>query len=254
MTTQLQLGDIAVQVLKKDIKNVHLSVLPPVGAVRVAAPRHMKLEAIRLFLITKLPWIKKQRQKFQAQVRESRREFVDRESHYVWGKRYLLKRVQSTATPQIEQKHTSLIIYGPGDMSSAKCEQVMAAWYRQQIRQALPGILEKWQAILGVPCNRVFVQSMKTKWGSSNPQSRHIRLNTELAKKPIACLEYVVVHELAHFLAPKHDANFTAILDGHLPHWRSIRQELNQAPLRDEQWDRAPAKPSPRGRLPGTRQ
>jgi predicted metal-dependent hydrolase len=232
----LQLGDIKVEVTRKDIKNVHLSVLPPSGAVRIAAPRRMKLEAIRLFAISKLPWIKQHRKKQQAQEREPPRDYVDRESHNVWGKRYLLKLVSRDARPLVVLKHKTIELHAREDLPAGKRAAILEAWYREQLKATLPGLLDKWQRLLGVEVNRVFVQRMKTKWGSSNPRRRHIRLNTELAKKPPECLEYVVLHEVSHFRCPRHDQRFIALLDQHLPHWRVIRDELNAAPLRHENW------------------
>lgn len=236
MTTQLQLGDIIVEVTKKDIKNVHLSVHPPTGAVRIAAPRRMNMEAIRLFAISKLPWIKQHQKKLRAQDREPPRDYIDRESHYVWGKRYLLKFVISNGAAQVVLKHKVMALHSRTEIPTDKWEAIVEAWYRDEIRRALPDILAKWEPLLGVKAERIFVRRMKTKWGSSNPTHRHIRLNTELAKKAPECLEYVVLHELSHFLAPRHDQRFISLLDQHLPHWRTIRQSLNSAPLSYQEW------------------
>jgi predicted metal-dependent hydrolase len=236
MLAHLQLGEIRIDVVRKDIKNVHLSVLPPRGTVRIAAPRRMKLDAIRLFAISKLPWIKQHQKKMRTQEREPEQEYIDRESHYVWGKRYLLKLVPHDAAPAIKVKHKVLQLHTRPELSAEKREAALDAWYREQIRAALPPLLEKWQPLLGVKVNRVFVRRMKTKWGSSNPCLRNIRLNTELAKKSLECLEYVVLHELAHFLSPRHDHQFIALLDQHVPHWRAIREKLNMSPLRHEEW------------------
>jgi hypothetical protein len=236
MATQLQLGQITVQVLKKDIKNVHLSVLPPAGAVRIAAPRRMNMDAIRLFAISKLSWIKQQQRKLQGQERTPPRDYVDRESHYVWGKRYLLKLVEHDAPPVIMLKHRTIELHARKSLAPDKREAVFEGWYREQVKSALLPLLNKWQQALGVEINRSFVQRMKTKWGSSNPQRRNIRLNTELAKKPRDCLEYVVVHELAHFISARHDDRFIRLLDRHLPSWQVTRELLNTAPLRHEDW------------------
>jgi predicted metal-dependent hydrolase len=237
MATQLQLGAITVEVIKKDIKNVHLSVLPPEGAVRIAAPRRMNMDAIRLFAISKLSWIKQQQKKLRRQEREPAREYIDRESHYVWGKRYLLKLVEQDAAPRIVLKHKTIELHVREGFPKEKREAALESWYREQVKAALPPLLEKWQRILDVEMNRSFVQRMKTKWGGSNPKRRNIRLNTELAKKPPDCLEYVVVHELAHFISAKHDERFIAVLDRHLPSWRVTKDLLNASPLKHEEWD-----------------
>jgi predicted metal-dependent hydrolase len=236
MLAHFQLGEIRIDVVRKDIKNVHLSVLPPTGDVRIAAPRRMKLDAIRLFAISKLPWIKQHQKKMRAQEREPQQEYIDRESHYVWGKRYLLKLVPHDAAPAIKVKHKVLQLHARPEMSAEKREAALDGWYREQIRAALLPLLEKWQPLLSVQVNRVFVRRMKTKWGSANPSKRNIRLNTELAKKPPECFEYVVLHELSHFLSPRHDQRFIALLDEHLPQWRTIREILNMSPLRHEEW------------------
>ena len=236
MAAQLQLGAITVEVIKKDIKNVHLSVLPPEGAVRISAPRRMNMEAIRLFAISKLSWIKQQQSKLQRQERETPRDYVDRESHYVWGKRYLLKVLTHDAAPMIVLKHKTIELHARKSLPPEKRQAAFEGWYREQVKSALPQLLDKWQGILNVEVNRSFVQRMKTKWGSSNPRRRNIRLNTELAKKPRECLEYVVVHELAHFISARHDERFISLLDQHLPSWRVTRELLNTTPLRHEEW------------------
>lgn len=231
MATALRLGDIAVEVVKKDIKNVHLSVHPPSGAVRIAAPRSMSMDAIRAFAISKLAWIKRNQKRLIEQEREPTREYLDRESHYVWGRRYLLKLVEHDAAPAVALKHKTLVLHAKAGLSQQQREEIIAGWYRVQVRTALPPVIAKWERVLGVRVSRIFVQKMKTKWGSANPQRRTIRLNTELAKKSPTYLDYVVLHEMAHFLSPRHDERFIAVLDRHQPNWRELRRELNEAVL-----------------------
>jgi predicted metal-dependent hydrolase len=234
MVTQLQLGSLVVEVIKKDIKNVHLSVHPPTGAVRIAAPKRMKMDAIRLFAISKLAWIKKHQQRLRAQEREPIPDYIDRESHYLWGKRYLLKVVQRDGPVSIDVQHRTIVLHVRTSTSREKRAAYLEAWYREQLRAALPALLNKWHPLLKVTAERVFVQRMKTKWGSANPVRHTIRLNTHLAKKPLECLDYVVLHELAHFIAPRHDERFIALLDMHMPHWKTIRAQLNHSPLQSE--------------------
>jgi hypothetical protein len=236
MVTQLKLGDIAVDVVLKDIKNVHLSVYPPTGRVRISAPERTSLDTIRVFAISKLGWIKQQQAKLRGQDRETPREYLDRESHYVWGRRYLLKVVEELAAPRVELKHSKLILsVGPGANDATKQEAV-AGWYRGQIKATVPDLMEKWEPMIGVKVERVFVQKMKTKWGSCNPGTRTIRLNTDLAKKPRECLEYIVVHEMVHLLEPTHSAHFVALMDRLMPQWRVRREQLNRLPVRHEEW------------------
>jgi hypothetical protein len=236
MTTQLRLGDIAVDVVLKDIKNVHLSVYPPSGRVRISAPRRMKLDTIRVFAISKLTWIKHQQKKIRGQERETPREYLDRESHYVWGRRYLLKVVEGRSASNVELKHSKMILrIAPGATDGMK-QAILARWYREQIRAAVPDLIAKWEPVVGVKVLRVFVQKMKTKWGSCNPAERSIRLNTDLAKKPRECLEYIVVHEMVHVLESTHNARFIALMDRAMPQWRVYREQLNQLPVSQEKW------------------
>lgn len=236
MVSQIKLRDLAVDVVLKDIKNVHLSVYPPTGRVRISAPKRMSLDTIRVFAISKLDWIKQQQTKLRQQERETPREYLDRESHYVWGTRYLLKVVEADAAPEVELKHRKLILrIRPGTTAESK-QALVAQWYREQIKAALPALIEKWEPRVGVNAERVFVQKMKTKWGSCNPAKRTIRLNAELAKKPPQCLEYIVVHELVHLLERHHNNRFIARMDGVMPQWKQLQKQLNTAPLGHEAW------------------
>lgn len=233
----LDLGELQVEVVRKPIKHVHLSVYPPHGRVRISAPEGMALDTIRLYAITKLGWIKSQQSKILAQEREMPREYLDRESHYVWGKRYLLKIIETQDAPAIKRKHSTLELHSRPGSTEAKRAGLLEAWYREQIKAAVPALLGKWQPLMGVNASRLHVQRMRTKWGSCNPATGLIRLNTDLAKKPPQCLEYILVHELTHLLEPTHNARFQSLLDGFMPHWRQVRAELNRLPVRHEEWD-----------------
>ncbi|MCO5096946.1 MAG: M48 family metallopeptidase [Rhodocyclaceae bacterium] len=237
MVAQIDLGDMRVEVVRKEIKNLHLSVLPPQGRVRVAAPRHMSLDTIRVFVISRLVWIRGQQRKMLAQEREAPREYLDRESHYVWGRRYLLKRVEKETAPAIELRHRSLVLQVRPGTGEARSQEILEAWYREQIRAAVPELIARWEPVMGVKVGRVFVQRMKTKWGSCNPSSGAIRLNTELAKKPPECLDYIVVHEMAHLLEHTHNARFTSLMDLFMPQWQHVRDVLNRLPVRHENWE-----------------
>jgi predicted metal-dependent hydrolase len=237
MQTRITLGDVAVDVVRKDIKNVHLSVHPPTGRVRIAAPQHMSLNTIRVFAIAKLPWIKRQQHKLREQERETRREYLDRESHYVWGKRYLLKVIEADKPPSVELNHGRMILRVRAATDTAKRQAILEEWQREQLRNAVPPLLERWERLIGVPVRRFFVQRMKTKWGSCNHHAGSIRLNTDLARKPKECLEYIVVHEMIHLLEPTHNARFIALMDQFMPKWQSHRDALNRLPVRHESWD-----------------
>lgn len=236
MVARIEIGGIVLEVVKKDIKNVHLSVYPPSGKVRISAPLRMNTDTIRVYAISKLSWIKQQQKKLRAQEREAPREYLDRESHYVWGKRYLLKVVEQDVAPAVELKHSRLLLRVRTGSGKEKKQTVLEEWYRQQIKETVPPLIAKWQPLMGAKVKRFFVQQMKTKWGSCNPGSGTIRLNTELAKKPGECLDYIVVHEMAHLLEPTHNQRFVALMDQFMPKWRFHREELNRLPVRHESW------------------
>ena len=236
MVTQINLGEIAVDVVKKDIKNIHLSVYPPTGRVRISAPLRMNLDTIRVFAISKLGWIKKQQHKLREQMRESPREYLDRESHFLWGKRYLLKVDETDATPAVELKHNKLHLQIRPATSEKKKQAIIEEWYREKLKEAAKHLIVKWEPLMSVKVRRFFVQRMKTKWGSCNIASKSIRLNTELAKKPPECLEYIVVHEMAHLLEPTHNSRFVSLMDRFMPKWKFYRDELNRLPVRHEHW------------------
>ncbi len=236
MAETIDLGGIVVDVVKKDIKNVHLSVYPPTGRVRISAPERMSLDTIRVFAISKLNWIKQQQQKLLEQERETPREYLDRESHYVWGKRYLLKIIEHNAAPEVELKHSTMLLRVRPGSDDVKMEAVLDAWYRQQLKEAVPPLIAKWEPLMGVKVERFFVQRMKTKWGSCNLSAGTIRLNSELAKKPPESLEYIVVHEMVHLLEPTHNARFIGLMDRFMPKWEFYRDILNRLPVRHENW------------------
>ena len=220
MFTQLKLGDIAVDVVFKDIKHVHLSVHPPTGRVRISAPLRMSTDTIRAFAISKLDWIKKQQRKLQGQERETPRGYLNRESHYVLGQRYLLRVIECDGAPSIELTHDEMFLRIRPGADSKKAQAVVEEWYREQIGAAVSPLIAEWEPVMGVKVARFFVRHMKTRWGSCNSRRRSIRLNTELAKKPPQLLEYVVVHEMAHLIVRGHNGRFKSIMDEHLPHWR----------------------------------
>jgi predicted metal-dependent hydrolase len=236
MKEQFNLGEIPVEVVFKDIKNIHLSVYPPVGRVRISAPHRMNLDTIRVYAISKVDWIKRQQLKLQGQERETRREYLSRESHYLWGKRYLLEVIESDTTPGVDVGHSKLLLkVRPGTGENRKRE-IVAQFYRDQIKATAPALIAKWETTMGVNLAKLHVQQMKTKWGSCNPRTQAIRLNTELAKKPKHCLEYIVVHELVHFLEPHHGERFVGFMDTLMPQWRHNKDELNRHPLAHQRW------------------
>lgn len=236
METQIALGNITVDVVLKDIKNIHLSVYPPTGRVRISAPSRMDIHTIRIFAISKLDWIKQQQQSFQEQEREAPREYLDRESHYVWGKRYLLKIVEVNQAPSVELQHKWMVLRVRPGTDEMKRQALIEGWYREQLKQAVPSLITKWEPLMKVKVGQVFVRRMKTKWGSCNHSAANIRLNTELAKKPKECLEYVLVHEMTHLLEPTHNGRFVALMDQFMPHWQVYRDKLNQFPVSHEGW------------------
>ncbi|MBN2685786.1 MAG: M48 family metallopeptidase [Pontiellaceae bacterium] len=236
MVSQIELGDIKVNVIRKKIKNVHLSVYPPTGAVRISAPERMELDTIRVFALSKLAWIKKQQQNQREQERETPREFIERESHYVWGKRYLLKLVEQPSLPSVCLEHNRIVLTVRPGADAAKRREIVEAWYRDRLKEVLPDLIRKWEKIMGVTVEGYTVRKMKTIWGSCTPKTKRIRINTELAKKPPECLEYILVHEMVHLLEATHNRRFVALMDQFMPKWRFHRQQLNQLPVRHEDW------------------
>ena len=236
-SSRLIVAGIPVEVVRKDIKNLHLGVYPPHGRVRVAAPLVITDEAVRLAVIDKLSWIKKQRHQFQNQPRQSRREMVNGESHYYLGQRYRLTVLERAAPPRITLRGlaTLELQVRPGTTAGQR-EALLQRWYRDQLRSVLPPLLDAWQKTLEVELAGWGIGRMKTKWGSCNAEARRVWFNLELAKKPPRCLEYIVVHELIHLRVRRHDAEFMALLDRHLPTWRSLKALLGQEPLGHETW------------------
>nr|WP_202614020.1 SprT family zinc-dependent metalloprotease [Silvanigrella paludirubra] len=229
---KIVLGDVLIDLTQKEIKNVHLSVNPPKGDVRISAPFSMNIDAIRAFAISKIPWIKFEQKKFLTQERESLREYLDRESHYVWGQRYMMEIVEVDNTPAVELKHSKLVLHIRPNTTKEKCKEMLETWYRMQIKIAAPEIIKKYSSRLQVNVERLYVQGMKTRWGGANPARKSIRLNTDLARKPSIYLDYVVLHEMVHFIEPTHNARFSALMDLHMPNWKQYRDELNKLPLK----------------------
>ena len=234
--SEIELGDIKIEVELKDIKNIHLSVYPPDGKVKIAAPERMDLDTIRVFAISKLKWIRKEQDIFRKQDRELPREFLTKESHFFKGKRYLLKVIEVNAKPRVVLKHSEIELYIRPNTSIEKRREILDEWYREEMRKVLPKIISKWEKEVGVEINEYEIRKMRTKWGSCSIESKKIRLNLELAKKPIECLEYIVVHELVHFLERKHNEHFVNLMNQIMPKWRFHRDDLNRLPFRHVDW------------------
>ena len=231
MTETIRLGDVVIAMTRKDIKHVHLSVHPPDGRVTLVAPLGTRTEVARAYAVSRLPWIRAKQSELRGQAREPVRQYVTRESHYVWGKRYLLSVVERDEKPTVTLDHRRITLAVRPGSGRAKREAVIHAWHRELLHQEVPRLIDKWQPILEVEVAAYFLQRMKTKWGSCNRRAHNIRLNTELVKKPKDLLEYVVVHEMLHLIAPTHSERFVELLSRHLPGWREARVELNELPV-----------------------
>ena len=234
---QIEIGEIVVEVVRKEIKNLHVGVYPPAGRVRVAAPLHLDNDAVRLAVISRLGWILRKQKEFRKQDRQSQREMVSGESHYFQGHRYILDVVEREGVPTIllRNNRTMEIRVRPGTGRDQR-EAVLQRWYRRQLRALLPPLLEKWEPKVGKRASEVRIKKMKTRWGSCNIEARRIWLNLELIKKPVSCLEYVLVHELVHLHERHHTERFQDLLEALIPTWRLHREELNRAPLAHEEW------------------
>jgi predicted metal-dependent hydrolase len=233
----MTVGGLKVEVVRKPIKNLHLGVYPPHGRVRVAAPLNLSDDAVRLAIVTRMGWIRRQRAKFDAQPRQSERAYVSGESHYFLGQRYRLNLIEGAQAGHVSVKNSSrLDLHVRNGSDVAIREKVFLGWYRAELRSLIAPLIEKWSELMDLPQPVWGVKRMKTKWGSCNIEAQRIWLNLELVKKQPGCLEYVVVHELTHLFERHHNDRFVAIMDRVLPTWRALRDELNSAPLSHEEW------------------
>lgn len=234
---QIEISDITIDVVRKSIKNMHLSVYPPTGRVRIAVPLTIDDEAVKLFAISKLAWIKRNQRKFETQERQTPRAYLERESYYFEGRRYLLKITEHNAPAKVELKNkTHIELFVRPNTTSAQRQSLLTEWYRKQLKAQIPPLIAKWEQTIGVTVSDWGVKQMKTKWGTCNISAKRIWLNLELAKKPPRCLEYIVVHEMVHLLERHHNDKFTAYMDQFMPQWRSYRDELNQFILNHADW------------------
>ncbi len=236
MTENIKLGDVVIAFSRKAVKNVHLSVHPPAGHVTLVAPDGTRLEVARAYAISKLGWVRQQQQKLNNQARETPRQFIERESHSLWGRRYLMTVGYHDAKPCIVLDHKQITLYVRAGSDAVKRAEVIHNWHKSLLHRQVPPLIRKWEKKLGVTVTGYFLQRMKTKWGSCNHQAGHIRLNTELVKKPKNLLEYVIVHEMVHLIEPKHSERFVALLNEYYPTWCESRAELNELPLTAESW------------------
>lgn len=236
MSETIQIGEVSIEVTRKAVKNVHLSVHPPDGRVTLVAPSATRLDVARAYAISRLGWIRQQQELLRNQARETPRRFVERESHYLWGRRHLLSIAHRDAKPCVSVDHKRITLTVRPSSDSGKRAEVLHDWHKALLHALIPPLIQKWEPRLNVKVARYFLQRMKTKWGSCNHREGNIRLNTELAKKPKDLLEYVIVHEMTHLREPTHSERFTAILQEHYPTWREARAELNELPLSAEVW------------------
>ena len=233
----IKLGDINIEVTLKAIKNVHLSVYPPYGKVKVAAPSRMSIENIKIYTISKLGWIKEQQKKFKSQIRESKREYLTKESHYYLGKRYMLKITEINSSPSVILKHKTIELYIRPQTSKLKMHLVLEDWYRSELKLIVQELITKWEKRMGVKSESFGIRKMKTKWGSCNTDTKSVLLNLELAKKPYQCIEYIVVHELVHLLERRHNDRFITLMNRFLPEWKQLKNDLNRLPISHFEWE-----------------
>jgi predicted metal-dependent hydrolase len=234
---QIEVSGLLVDVVRKDIKNLHLAVYPPNGRIRVAVPLLLDDDGVRLAVIERLAWIKRQQLKFQEQDRQSKREYVSGESHYFQGRRYLLNVIELDGPGKLvfRNKRTLDMFVRPGSTLLQR-ERLMRAWYRAYLRSILPPMITQWEQVMGVEVGALGIKEMKTRWGTCNIEARRVWINLELAKKTTRCLEYILVHEMVHLLERHHNEQFLAYMNRFMPQWRLHRGELNRAPLAHEEW------------------
>lgn len=234
---QITISDIKIDIIRKEIKNIHLAVYPPIGRVRLAAPRQVNDDTIRLFAISKLGWIKRRQRKFVDQERLLPREYKNRESHYFQGRRYLLNIIEANLSPKVILRNkTTINLQIRPETPVSKRHKIMTEWYRFQLKKQIPSLIKKWEALMNIKVSEWHVKQMKTKWGSCNIEKKKIWLNLELAKKPEHCLEYIIVHEMVHFLERRHNDKFIHHLETFLPNWKQLKVELNKLPITHADW------------------
>lgn len=234
----MTVSNIGIDVVRKNIKNIHLAVYPPTGRVRIAAPLRVNDDAIRLFIISKLTWIKRQQRRFEGQERLSPREYKNRESHYFQGMRYLLNVVETDAPPKVVLRNKTYIdLHVRPETPVSKRHEIMTEWYRAQLKKIIPELIKKWEKRMSVLVEEWRVKLMKTKWGSCNIEKKRIWINLELAKKPIQCLEYIIVHEMIHLLERHHNDGFLNCMGTFLPNWKQSKKELNKLPVSHADWN-----------------
>lgn len=236
MSSNIRLGDVSIRLTRKAVRHTHLSVRPPLGRVTMVAPIGTRFEVARAFAISKLGWIREQQARFRAQAREAPRRYVERETHMLWGRPHLLHIEWDDAKPGVVADHRRITLRARPGSAAARRAEIMHEWHKSLLHKAIPPLIRTWEPRLRVKVTGYYLQRMKTKWGSCNRRTRHIRLNTELVKKPKDLLEYVIVHEMIHMLESRHNDRFFDLLDRHYPRWREAQAELNELPLAAEEW------------------
>lgn len=236
-TQKMRLGELSVDVVQKDIKNIHLSVHPPTGRVRISAPLRMDLDTIRVFAVSKISWIKKQQTKLCSQQREAPRDYITRESHFYMGRRYLLEVVEENAPVNVILKHDAIQLHIRPDTPTEKRQSILEEWYRRKLKEIVPEMIAKWEKKMRVEVSEFGIKKMRTRWGTCNIEAKRIWLNLELAKKPVHCMEYILIHEMVHLLERRHNERFVAYMDKFLPQWRAYKEELNRFPISHVEWN-----------------
>jgi predicted metal-dependent hydrolase len=231
MQKNIQLSNISIKVIRKDVKNTHLSVYPLDGSVVLVTPKKTRHEVARAYAISKIHWIRTQQNRFKKQEREFPLKFIDRESHYLWGRRYLMKINYKKEKPSVLISNKQIFLTVRPRSNKEKREKIIYNWHKMLLHTYVRELIQKWERKLDVKVSGHFIRKMKSRWGSCNKSLGYIRLNTELIKKPKELVEYVVIHEMVHLIESKHNDRFIKILDKHCPFWRDARSELNQLPL-----------------------
>lgn len=227
----LTIADIEVQVVRKRIKRLNLAIYPPDGRVRISVPHQVSDAHVRDVILSRLDWIREKQAYFQRRPPPPVMHYITGEMHAVFGKKYPLQVIHGQGRQDVllDQSGVLKLCVKQG-ASVAVRQKLLDDWYRDEMKLRLPSLIAKWEPLIGKKVSECRIRKMRTRWGTCHISRRRIWFNLELAKKPVECLEYVMVHEMVHLLERNHTPRFHRFMDQFLPDWRVIKDRLNHSP------------------------